>query len=62
MTSKCCLRRADRPDVQIVDGDDAGQRHEVCADMRSIDTARHPVQGQSGGLVQQAPRSVDDDC
>jgi len=55
------LGRAQRPDVQIVHFDDAGQSLQRGLDPVELDAGRHFVHRQAEGIAQQAPGSRDDD-
>ena len=49
------------PDVEIVDGGQAGQACQEAFDGSRVDVGRHGGQGEAEGFAQQPPRAGDDD-
>src|ERR1051326_3569996 len=55
------LGRAHAPDMQVVDGGDAGQRTEIIGDGVALDAGRHGMQGEIDRVPQYRPGADDDD-
>lgn len=49
------LRRAHRPDVEIMDGLDVGEGREESPDLLEVDVPRDAIHGEMQGVAEQAP-------
>ena len=55
------LGRAHAPNMQVVDGGDAGQRPEIIGDGLALDAGRHGMQGEIDRIPQYRPGADHDD-
>jgi hypothetical protein len=60
MSGQRDLRRAERPDVQVMNPVDFGETHKVVANGCRVDARRNCIEGQVYGIREQFPGAQED--